>query len=76
MAAISRFALERELASGTLVALDVPRWRLTRTIAAVTARDVPLTPPAERFLALLRTMPVPPRKARSKRSMSEDQPTD
>jgi DNA-binding transcriptional LysR family regulator len=28
MAAISRFALELELASGTLVALDVPRWRL------------------------------------------------
>jgi len=56
IAAISRFALEHELASGMLVVLDVPRWRLTRTIAAVTARDVPLTPPAERFLALLRTM--------------------
>jgi DNA-binding transcriptional LysR family regulator len=54
IAAISRFALEPELASGRLVVLDVPRWRLTRTIAAVTARDVPLTPPAQRFLALLR----------------------
>lgn len=54
IAAISRFALELELESGRLVVLDVPRWRLTRTIAAVTARDVPLTPPAGRFLALLR----------------------
>jgi DNA-binding transcriptional LysR family regulator len=54
IAAISRFALELELKSRTLVVLDAPRWRLTRTIAAVTARDVPLTPPAERFLSLLR----------------------
>jgi DNA-binding transcriptional LysR family regulator len=54
IAAISRFALDLELKSGTLVVLDAPRWRLTRTIAAVTAREVPLTPPAERFLALLR----------------------
>jgi DNA-binding transcriptional LysR family regulator len=54
IAAISRFALELELASRRLVVLDVPRWRLTRTIAIVTARDAPLTPPAERFRALLR----------------------
>jgi len=52
--AISRFALRLELGAGTLVVLDVPRWRLTRTIAAVSAHDVPLTPPAERFLSLLR----------------------
>jgi LysR family transcriptional regulator, transcriptional activator of the cysJI operon len=54
VAAISRYAIDVELAAGTLAVLDVPRWRLRRTIAAVTARDVPLTPPAERFLALLR----------------------
>jgi LysR family transcriptional regulator, transcriptional activator of the cysJI operon len=54
IAAISRFALDLELESERLVMLDVPRWRLARTIAAVTARDVPLTPPAERFRALLR----------------------
>jgi DNA-binding transcriptional LysR family regulator len=54
IAAISRFALELELKSGTLAVLDVPRWRVTRTIAVLTARDVPLTPPAERFLELLR----------------------
>ena len=54
IAAISRFALGLELEAGTLVVLDLPRWRVTRTIAAVTARDVPLTPPAANFLALLR----------------------
>lgn len=54
IAAISRFALELELRAGTLVLLDVPRWRLARTISAVTARGVPLTPPADRFLQLLR----------------------
>ena len=54
IAAISLFALELELASRKLVVLEVPRWRLTRTIAIVTARDTPLTPPAERFRAVLR----------------------
>jgi LysR family transcriptional regulator, transcriptional activator of the cysJI operon len=54
IAAISRFALDLELEVGTLVVLDVPRWRLDRTIALVTARGVRLTPPAERFAALLR----------------------
>jgi hypothetical protein len=34
--------------------LDVPRWRLTRTISMVRARDVPLTPPAEQFMRSLR----------------------
>lgn len=60
IAAISRYALEGERG---LAELDVPRWRLRRTIAAVTARDVPLTPPAERFLELLRA--ELPRRARS-----------
>jgi LysR family transcriptional regulator, transcriptional activator of the cysJI operon len=59
IAAISRFALELELEAKRLVTLDVPRWRLTRTIAAVTARDVPLTSPAERFLALIRAAFAP-----------------
>ena len=62
IAAISRFALHLELQAGTLVVPDLPRWRLTRTIAAVTARDVPLTPPAERFRNLLQNAltPAPP----------------
>jgi DNA-binding transcriptional LysR family regulator len=54
IAAISRFALNLELQAGTLVVLEMPRWRLARTISVVTAREVPLTPPAERFLELLR----------------------
>jgi DNA-binding transcriptional LysR family regulator/predicted ATPase len=54
VAAISRFALDLELRAATLVVLDVPRWRLRRTISLVTARDVPLTLPAERFRAILR----------------------
>ena len=54
ISAVSRLAVESELAAGALAVLDVPRWRLTRTIALVRARDVPLTPPAERFVELLR----------------------
>jgi DNA-binding transcriptional LysR family regulator/predicted ATPase len=54
IAAVSRLALDVEIEAGALVVLDVPRWRLTRTIALVWARGVPLTPPAERFVALLR----------------------
>ena|SRR5436190_3338456 len=54
IAPISRVAVERELAAGSLVELDVPRWRLRRTISLITARDVPLTPPARRFVELVR----------------------
>ena len=71
IAAISRFALELELESRRLVVLDVPRWRLTRTIAAVTARDVPLTPPAERFLALLREAFAPHHEAPSPSALAQ-----
>jgi DNA-binding transcriptional LysR family regulator len=53
VAVCSRFAVEDELAAGTLVRVDVPRWNVRRMISLVRARDVPLTPPAERFLALL-----------------------
>jgi predicted ATPase/DNA-binding transcriptional LysR family regulator len=65
IAAVSRLALGLELETGTLAVLDVPRWRLSRTISVVTARGVPLTGPAERFVALLRArfadkVPLPP----------------
>ena len=53
IAAISRFALDPTADAGRLAVLDVARWRLARTISFVTARDVPLTPPAERFRELL-----------------------
>src|SRR5215210_2768976 len=59
IAAISRLALDVEIEAGALVLLDVPRWRLTRTIALVRARGVPLTPPAERFVTLLRERLAP-----------------
>jgi DNA-binding transcriptional LysR family regulator len=54
IAAISRFAIEHELASGALVVLDVPRWHVERMISLAVARDVPLTPAAARFRAALR----------------------
>ena len=61
LAAISRLALDLELETGRLVVLDVPRWRLSRTISVVYTRGVPLTPPAERFLDVLRsTFAAPP----------------
>ena len=44
IAAISRFALDEAAENGRLAILDVPRWRLARTVSLVTARDVPLTP--------------------------------
>jgi predicted ATPase/DNA-binding transcriptional LysR family regulator len=53
IAAMSRFALDPVADDGRVTVLDVPRWRLERTISLVTARDVPLTPPAERFRDLL-----------------------
>lgn len=54
IAAISRFALDLELSSGALAVLDVPRWRVRRLISVVRAREIPLSAPAERFLAELR----------------------
>jgi DNA-binding transcriptional LysR family regulator len=54
IAPISRLALGLELEAGRLVILDVPRWRLVRTLSVVYTRAVPLTPPAQRFLELLR----------------------
>jgi DNA-binding transcriptional LysR family regulator len=54
IAGLSSLAVERELASGTLVALDVPRWRLRRTISLLSARGVPSTPQARRLAESLR----------------------
>lgn len=54
VAAISRFALDLELKTRAVAVLDVPRWNVRRQLSVVRGRDVPLSPPAERFLALLR----------------------
>ena len=59
IAAISRFALGLEIEAGALAVLDVPRWRLSRSISLVRAREVPLSPPAERFLGRLRQRFLP-----------------
>ena len=53
IAPVSRIALDVELKAGTLAILDAPWWRASRQMAVVYARDVLLTPPAGRFLALL-----------------------
>ncbi len=52
--ALSRYSVTAELKAGTLAELAVPNWQVRRLISAVRARDVPLTPAAERFLSLLR----------------------
>jgi predicted ATPase/DNA-binding transcriptional LysR family regulator len=59
IAAISRCALEAAADATGLAVLDVPRWRLTSTISLVTARDVPLTPTADRFRGMLRDAFLP-----------------
>lgn len=51
--AISRYAIPNELAAGTLAVLHVPGWRVRRHFALVRARDIPLTPAAERFHGIL-----------------------
>jgi DNA-binding transcriptional LysR family regulator/predicted ATPase len=65
IAPISRFALGLELEAGALAVLDVPRWRLQRTVSIVTARGVPLTAPAQRFLELVREAFAPVAEAPS-----------
>jgi DNA-binding transcriptional LysR family regulator len=55
VAAISRFALDLELRTDAVAILDVPSWRLRRQLSVVRARDIPLSPAADRFLTLLRT---------------------
>jgi DNA-binding transcriptional LysR family regulator len=54
IAACSRLAIQVELKAGTLAVLDVPRWKLWRTISVIYMADTPLTSPAEQFLCLLR----------------------
>ena len=52
---VSRYALRTELAAGTLAILRVRGWRVRRHFSLVHARDIPLSPPAERFRAILRS---------------------
>ncbi len=50
---ISRYAVMTELAAGTLAIVRVPGWRVRRHFSLVHARDMPLSPPAERFRSIL-----------------------
>jgi DNA-binding transcriptional LysR family regulator len=50
---ISRYAVTTELAAGTLAIVKVPGWRVRRHFSLVHARDIPLSPPAERFRTIL-----------------------
>ncbi|TMF73278.1 MAG: LysR family transcriptional regulator [Chloroflexi bacterium] len=50
---ISRYAVTTELAAGTLAVVRVPPWRVRRHFSLVHARDIPLSPPAERFRSIL-----------------------
>lgn len=50
---ISRYAVMPELAAGTLAIVKVPGWRVRRHFSLIHSRDIPLSPPAERFRAIL-----------------------
>ena len=54
VAAMSRFAVEPELADGRLVILKVRGWHVLRPISMIRSRDVPMTPLAEHLAATLR----------------------
>ena len=60
--AISRHAVEVELAAGTLALVRLPGWKVRRHLSLVHARDVPLTPAALRFVEALRAAWTPIRR--------------
>jgi DNA-binding transcriptional LysR family regulator len=53
IAAVSRLAINVELRAATLVVLDVAGWQVRRHLSLITARDITLTPAAERFVQLV-----------------------
>ena len=57
--AISRHAVEVELAAGTLALVRLPGWKVRRHLSLVHSRDVPLTPAAQRFVDALRAAWTP-----------------
>ena len=54
IAAFSRLALTEELETGTLVVIPFVPWKVRRTFSIVRIRDATLSPPAQRFLLMLR----------------------
>jgi DNA-binding transcriptional LysR family regulator len=53
LAAVSRLAINVELRAGTLTVLDVDGWQVRRHLSLITARDITLTPAAERFVQMV-----------------------
>ncbi|MDP9280785.1 MAG: LysR family transcriptional regulator [Chloroflexota bacterium] len=60
--AISRHAVEVELAAGTLALVRLPGWKVRRHLSLVHSRDVPLTPVGQRFVEALRAAWTPSRR--------------
>jgi DNA-binding transcriptional LysR family regulator len=54
VAAISRFAVERELADGRLALVLVRGWHVVRPLSIIRSRDVPMAPLADQLAATLR----------------------
>ena len=54
IAAVSRFAVEHELAAGRLGLVQLRGWHVLRPLSLVHSRDVPLTPLADHFVATVR----------------------
>jgi DNA-binding transcriptional LysR family regulator len=54
IAAVSRLAVEEELANGSLTVLPILPSKARRLFSIIRIREAKLTPTAERFLALLR----------------------
>jgi len=54
VAGCSRFAVEDELRSGSLVLIRLPRWNVRRAISIIRLREAALTPAACEFLTILR----------------------
>src|SRR6185503_7406252 len=60
VAAMSRYAIDVELKAKTLVVVKVRGWNVRRHLSLVRPAGIPLTPPAQRFVASLRaTLPKP-----------------
>ena len=62
--AISRHAVEVELAAGTLALVRLPGWKVRRHLSLVHSRDVPLTPAAQRFVEALQAAWTPTRSGK------------
>jgi DNA-binding transcriptional LysR family regulator len=54
VAAISRFAVEHELADGRLTLINVRGWHVVRPLSVIRSRDVPMAPLAEQLAVTLR----------------------